>query len=80
MGSEGFSRFPSPHSHVGSDEFVPKSIVFTVKDQDASTQNSQRSYQTVSFFKKHNHVYLYIYMYESRALCIYLFIYRVFTL
>ena len=30
MGSEGFSRFPSPHSLVGSDEFVPKSIVPTV--------------------------------------------------
>jgi len=31
VGSEGFPRFPSPHSLVGSDEFVPKSIVPTVK-------------------------------------------------
>ena len=29
--SEGFSRFPSPHSLVGTDEFVPKSIVPTVE-------------------------------------------------
>ena len=27
MGSEGFFRFPSPHSLVGSDGFVPMSIV-----------------------------------------------------
>ena len=30
MGSEGFSRFLSPHSLVGSDGFVPMSIVLTV--------------------------------------------------
>jgi len=30
VGSEGFSRFPSRHSLVGSDGFVPKSIVPTV--------------------------------------------------
>ena len=30
VGSEGFSWFPSPHSLVGSDEFVPKSIGHTV--------------------------------------------------
>ena len=30
MGLEGFSRFPSLHSLVGSDGFVPKSIVPTV--------------------------------------------------
>jgi len=30
VGSEGFSRFPSPHSLVGSDGFVPMSIVPTV--------------------------------------------------
>ena len=30
MGSKGFSLFPSPHSLVGSDGFLPKSIVPTV--------------------------------------------------
>jgi len=30
VGSDGFSRFPSPHSRVGSDGFVPMSIVPTV--------------------------------------------------
>jgi len=30
VGSEGFSRFPSPHSLAGSDGFVPMSIVPTV--------------------------------------------------
>jgi len=30
VGSEGFSRFPSPHSRVGSDGSVPMSIVPTV--------------------------------------------------
>ena len=28
MGSEGFSRFPSPYSLVGSDGFVPMSIIY----------------------------------------------------
>jgi len=32
VGSEGFSRFPSPHSLVGSDGCVPESIVPTVID------------------------------------------------
>ena len=31
MSSEGFSRFLSPDSVVGSDGFVPKSIVPTVR-------------------------------------------------
>jgi len=31
VGSEGFSRFPSPHSVVGSDGFVPMSIVPIVR-------------------------------------------------
>ena len=31
VGSEGFSRFPIPHSLVGLDGFVPMSIVRTVK-------------------------------------------------
>jgi len=30
VGSEGFSPFPSPHSLVGSDGFVPMLIVHTV--------------------------------------------------
>ena len=30
MGSQGFSRFPSPHSLVSSDGFVPMLIVPTV--------------------------------------------------
>ena len=28
MGSEGFSRFPNPYSLVGSDGFVPMSIIY----------------------------------------------------
>jgi len=36
VGSEGFSRFPSPHSLVGSDGFVPMSIVPTVQGCDCT--------------------------------------------
>jgi len=32
VGSEGFSRFPSPQSLVGSDRFVPMSIIPTGTD------------------------------------------------
>jgi len=38
VGSEGFSRFPSPHLLVGSDGFGPKSIVPTITVSEAQSQ------------------------------------------
>jgi len=45
VGSEGFSRFPNPHSFVGSDGYVPMSIVPTVRprfDQHDNRNRDQR--------------------------------------
>ena len=44
VGSKGFSRFLSPHSLVGSDGFVPMSIVPTVPCQSVRKIGSAETF------------------------------------
>jgi len=59
MGSEGFSRFPSPHSLVGSDGFVPVSIVPTVSLHITSA-HALKCHTHIIFvcIKSHSHTHI----------------------